>query len=258
MAWTTPRTWADGELPTAAQFNAHFRDNLNELALHAHGGGSGSGTNTLGPINGVTYRNIAAPGGAGGTYVRTFATNGTVGWVEPGGGAFLAANATHEHTLSIGSNIAGSSVMTGTTITNIPFTAAAPLSTAGYTSTFRTGWSSATATITIGGTGRFVAVVVAQSVYLGTTAAAAPTGTGSFRLVEQRDGTGSSIISTWQMTAHPTARAFVSTTQIKGSVLPSGSYRYYVEARASAQVNNTGVHLMVPHVAVVESRYTGG
>lgn len=31
MAWTTPRTWADGELVTAALLNAQLRDNLNEL-----------------------------------------------------------------------------------------------------------------------------------------------------------------------------------------------------------------------------------
>lgn len=31
MAWTTPRTWVTGETPTAAQFNAHIRDNLNFL-----------------------------------------------------------------------------------------------------------------------------------------------------------------------------------------------------------------------------------
>lgn len=31
MAWSTPRTWTAGEIPTAAIFNAHVRDNL--LAL---------------------------------------------------------------------------------------------------------------------------------------------------------------------------------------------------------------------------------
>jgi hypothetical protein len=28
MAWTTPRTWTDGEVPGATIFNAHVRDNL--------------------------------------------------------------------------------------------------------------------------------------------------------------------------------------------------------------------------------------
>ena len=31
MAWTSPRTWADGETPTGALLNTHLRDNLNEL-----------------------------------------------------------------------------------------------------------------------------------------------------------------------------------------------------------------------------------
>ena len=31
MAWTTPRTWVTSEVPTAAIFNTHVRDNLNYL-----------------------------------------------------------------------------------------------------------------------------------------------------------------------------------------------------------------------------------
>lgn len=32
MAYTTPRTWVAGEYPTAAQLNAHLRDNISFLA----------------------------------------------------------------------------------------------------------------------------------------------------------------------------------------------------------------------------------
>ena len=32
MAWTTPKTWAVGEVLTAANMNLHLRDNLNALA----------------------------------------------------------------------------------------------------------------------------------------------------------------------------------------------------------------------------------
>jgi hypothetical protein len=32
MAWTTPRTWVAGEIPTPAQFNAHVRDNFRVTA----------------------------------------------------------------------------------------------------------------------------------------------------------------------------------------------------------------------------------
>lgn len=34
MAWTTPRTWVDGELVTAALLNTHVRDNLNAIGPH--------------------------------------------------------------------------------------------------------------------------------------------------------------------------------------------------------------------------------
>ena len=34
MAWTTPRTWTDTELVTAAIMNPHIRDNFNALGLH--------------------------------------------------------------------------------------------------------------------------------------------------------------------------------------------------------------------------------
>ena len=31
MAWTDPKTWADGDVVTASELNTHVRDNLNEL-----------------------------------------------------------------------------------------------------------------------------------------------------------------------------------------------------------------------------------
>lgn len=31
MAWTSPRTWTSGEVPTAAIFNTHVRDNLKAI-----------------------------------------------------------------------------------------------------------------------------------------------------------------------------------------------------------------------------------
>jgi hypothetical protein len=34
MAWTTPKTWSAGETLTAANFNAHVRDNLNAVGPH--------------------------------------------------------------------------------------------------------------------------------------------------------------------------------------------------------------------------------
>lgn len=34
MAWTTPRTWTDGELVTAAIMDVHVRDNFNAMGPH--------------------------------------------------------------------------------------------------------------------------------------------------------------------------------------------------------------------------------
>lgn len=57
MAWTTPRTWVAGEVPAAATFNTHVRDNLAYLyallsvtRYHVDttdGANSGSGETTL-------------------------------------------------------------------------------------------------------------------------------------------------------------------------------------------------------------------
>ncbi len=43
MAYTTPRTWVPGEIPTAAQFNTHIRDNQSFFSTHAHSGDAGDG-----------------------------------------------------------------------------------------------------------------------------------------------------------------------------------------------------------------------
>lgn len=88
-------------MPTAPQFNQQFRDNFNELAQHNHAGASGSGAATLGGAAGLEYisfREGSAPGTPGGTLNAFYASNGTFGWVNANGTAFLAANSTHEHT----------------------------------------------------------------------------------------------------------------------------------------------------------------
>jgi len=48
MAWTTPRTWVASEVPTAAIFNTHVRDNLSYVF-------SGRGGSTVVRDNGATY-----------------------------------------------------------------------------------------------------------------------------------------------------------------------------------------------------------
>ena len=41
MAYTTPRTWANGEIPDEDLLNEQLRDNLNALSTHTHSGAAG-------------------------------------------------------------------------------------------------------------------------------------------------------------------------------------------------------------------------
>ena len=47
MAWSTPRTWASGEILTAANFNTYISDDLSFLGTHTHTGAAGAGSATL-------------------------------------------------------------------------------------------------------------------------------------------------------------------------------------------------------------------
>jgi hypothetical protein len=64
MAWTSPRTWVAGEVPTAALLNTYLRDNQTILSGHGHTGSAGDGTRALKPqtINLVATGTPSAPG----------------------------------------------------------------------------------------------------------------------------------------------------------------------------------------------------
>lgn len=49
MAWTTPRTYTDLEIVTAAILNTDHRDNLNALSAHQHSGAPGDGARLIPP-----------------------------------------------------------------------------------------------------------------------------------------------------------------------------------------------------------------
>lgn len=51
MSWTTPRTYTDGELLTAAILNADIRDNLLATDQHAHTGAAGDGEQFLSSLD---------------------------------------------------------------------------------------------------------------------------------------------------------------------------------------------------------------
>ena len=121
MVWTAPRTWASGEVVTAAALNTDLRDDLNELTLHKHAGGSGSGSATLGNLVTVDFIDAAVPAAPGGTLTRVFSSATLFGWINAGG-TFLVATSSHEHSIASATIVAtGHLVATtggGTTITN--------------------------------------------------------------------------------------------------------------------------------------------
>ena len=54
MAWTNPKTWADGEIPDEDVLNTHIRDNMNALSTHSHSGAAGDGSATLSGVDSIT------------------------------------------------------------------------------------------------------------------------------------------------------------------------------------------------------------
>src|SRR3990167_10598347 len=221
MAWTAPVTWVDGQIPTAALFNQQFRDNHNELALHAHAGGSGSGTAALGPLSNATFSDAPAPTGAGGTVTRVYSTVGTVGWVSASGSVFLAANTTHEHILTAVQTLPanGSSTGTGSSIdahevTRVNATAHVVSSAATLAA------SMAVQTATIGGNGsRRVFISGAVVTYESNN------GSGTVRFSILRDST----VLTTALGIYATAsNQAVPVRMSTSEVLDTGSYTYSI------------------------------
>lgn len=71
MAWTAPRSWSVGEIPTAAEFNTHLRDNL--LAAFPAGVTFTSYTPALTTFDlgsGTVTPNLGSTGVASGRYLQ--------------------------------------------------------------------------------------------------------------------------------------------------------------------------------------------
>jgi len=99
MAWTAPRTWVSGEVPTAALFNTYLRDNQTALSGHGHTGSAGDGTRALKPqtINLVATGTPGAPGTGtmilyGSNDLLHLRTSSTV---------TVFQSTTHEHTIGL-------------------------------------------------------------------------------------------------------------------------------------------------------------
>ena len=102
MAWTTPKTWADGDIPDADDLNTHIKANLDVLSTHAHSGAAGDGSAALAPIATVTFANQGStPAAPGSSKVNIFSESETLKVREGASGAAVAISlANHTHTIA--------------------------------------------------------------------------------------------------------------------------------------------------------------
>ena len=115
MAWTSPRTWATGEVVTAALLNVHLRDNLVDLDRRTSPTGSVVATSET--TTATTYSDLATPGPA---------VTVTIGST---GKALIAmhsglANATAGIASFMGFTISGATTLAASDSTAIGFTSA--------------------------------------------------------------------------------------------------------------------------------------
>ena len=111
MAWTTPKTWADGDIPDADDLNTHIKANLDVLSTHAHSGAAGDGSAALAPIATVTFANQGStPAAPGSAKVNIFSESETLKVREGASGAAVAiALANHTHTIASSTETAANS-----------------------------------------------------------------------------------------------------------------------------------------------------
>lgn len=102
MAWTTPKTWADGDIPDADDLNTHIKGNLDALSAHAHSGAAGDGSAALAPITTVTFTNQGStPSAPGSSKVNIFSESETLKVRQGASGAAVAISlANHTHTIA--------------------------------------------------------------------------------------------------------------------------------------------------------------
>ena len=87
MAWTTPRTWVDGEIPNQGQFNEQIRDNFNALYERTIAAAAARATATaVTTPNGTTADILSVTlTTTGGDVMVFFTTEGNTGTGSAGG-----------------------------------------------------------------------------------------------------------------------------------------------------------------------------
>ena len=101
MAWSMPRTWASGEVLTAADMNVYVRDNQLVLSAHVHTGAPGDGGSALGPLSLTEYANTVAPAEPSYGNTRLYAVSGHLHY-RSGDGDTPLADGGHTHDGGIG------------------------------------------------------------------------------------------------------------------------------------------------------------
>ena len=126
MAWTTPRDWTYGDIPTAALFNTHIRDNLNALSTHTHSGAAGDGSAALSGVDTITFADQGStPSAPGSSKINIFSESGVLKErVGASGAATAISIAGHVHTLQERQNVARTSANSGGDTTAAAFASA--------------------------------------------------------------------------------------------------------------------------------------
>jgi hypothetical protein len=100
MAWTTPRTWTDGEIPTATILNAQIKANHEFLATHTHTGAAGMGSSSLAPIYVTTTDQGSDPDAPGSSKLVVYSQGGLLKSRAGASGAEKVYSTTdHTHTI---------------------------------------------------------------------------------------------------------------------------------------------------------------
>jgi hypothetical protein len=102
MAWTNPKTWADGEIPDEDVMNTHIRDNLNALSTHSHSGAAGDGSADLAGVDSITTDDQGStPSAPGSNKVIIFSEGGVLKMRAGASGSALTFSTTdHTHTVT--------------------------------------------------------------------------------------------------------------------------------------------------------------
>ena len=120
MAWTNPKTWADGEIPDEDVMNTHIRDNLNALSTHSHSGAAGDGSADLAGVDSITTDDQGStPSAPGSNKVIIFSEGGVLKMRAGASGSALTFSTTdHTHTVSESTQTSATSTSSTSTATS--------------------------------------------------------------------------------------------------------------------------------------------